>query len=161
METSNDIATILAMCERFGYGRVMQIASEAWQEKDPDGALTIGPAAGLRTTARPQWITSFNCRNDRHEACGYSATAGDWRCQCDCHRIRECTCGAPPNSIHEPIRDLMQTPEKWEMLASTEFQFLGGGPVWPIVTENGRWIAVAETRETALDIITEHNGNTR
>ena len=35
---------ILNICEEIGYGRVMQIAADAWREKDPVGALTIGPA---------------------------------------------------------------------------------------------------------------------
>ena len=37
---------VVALCREFGFGRVMQIASEAWREQDPIGALTIGPAAG-------------------------------------------------------------------------------------------------------------------
>lgn len=37
---------VLRACEAIGYGRVMQIASDAWRAKDPIGALTIGPCAG-------------------------------------------------------------------------------------------------------------------
>jgi hypothetical protein len=39
-----------ALCEKFGYGYVMQIAADLWREKDPVGALTIGPCAGLIRT---------------------------------------------------------------------------------------------------------------
>ncbi len=35
------------LCEFIGYGRVMQIASEAWQEKDDKGAFQIGTCVGL------------------------------------------------------------------------------------------------------------------
>ncbi|WP_045391892.1 hypothetical protein [Vibrio rotiferianus] len=34
-------------CELLGYGRVMQIASEEWLEKDKFGAFVIGVHAGL------------------------------------------------------------------------------------------------------------------
>ncbi|EKZ9225774.1 hypothetical protein RFA46_003216 [Vibrio vulnificus] len=34
-------------CEFLGYGRVMQIASEGWLEKDQLGAHVIGVCAGL------------------------------------------------------------------------------------------------------------------
>jgi len=40
-----DIARLLRICERIGYGRVMQIAANAWYKKDPIGALTVGPCA--------------------------------------------------------------------------------------------------------------------
>lgn len=39
---------VLRACEAIGYGRVMQIASDAWRQKDPTGALTVGPCAGGR-----------------------------------------------------------------------------------------------------------------
>jgi hypothetical protein len=38
---------VVALCGRFGYGRVMQIASEAWAKKDPVGALIVGTCRGL------------------------------------------------------------------------------------------------------------------
>lgn len=43
---------VLASCELIGYGRVMQIASNAWREKakeenQPDAGLMIGPHAGM------------------------------------------------------------------------------------------------------------------
>lgn len=34
-------------CELLGYGRVMQIASQAWFEKDSKGALLVGTHARL------------------------------------------------------------------------------------------------------------------
>jgi hypothetical protein len=33
--------------ELFGYGRVMQFASEIWSKKDPNGALTVGPCRAM------------------------------------------------------------------------------------------------------------------
>lgn len=44
----NETQIIEFICEQIGYGRVMQIASELWQKKDPTGALTIGPCTGLK-----------------------------------------------------------------------------------------------------------------
>ena len=38
---------VLGYCESIGYGRVMQIASEAWKEKCKIGAMVVGPCAGL------------------------------------------------------------------------------------------------------------------
>lgn len=38
--------TVLTICERWGYGNVMEVISLAWQDKDPTGALTVGPAMG-------------------------------------------------------------------------------------------------------------------
>lgn len=40
------VAAVPSACQAIGYGRVMQIASEAWQRMDPVGALTVGPCAG-------------------------------------------------------------------------------------------------------------------
>jgi hypothetical protein len=34
------------LCDRFGYGFVMQAISEMWRQRDPFGALTVGPAYG-------------------------------------------------------------------------------------------------------------------
>ena len=39
-------AAILAACAAIGYGRVMQMASQAWCRRDPLGALTVGPCVG-------------------------------------------------------------------------------------------------------------------
>ncbi len=38
--------TVKMICRRIGYGRVMQIASEAWREVDPNGAISLGPCFG-------------------------------------------------------------------------------------------------------------------
>jgi len=35
------------LCEEWGYGRMMQLASQMWATKDPLGALTVGPARAL------------------------------------------------------------------------------------------------------------------
>lgn len=40
-----DEREVLALCERWGYGRVMQIAETAWRRRDAVGALVTGPAA--------------------------------------------------------------------------------------------------------------------
>jgi hypothetical protein len=37
---------VKALCERIGYGAVMDAAARAWVLKDPIGAHTCGPAAG-------------------------------------------------------------------------------------------------------------------
>ena len=38
-----DLHTLRAICERIGYGRVMQATEELWREKDPGGEHTVGP----------------------------------------------------------------------------------------------------------------------
>lgn len=37
---------VLPLCERHGYGRMMQLISEWWREKDPVGAISLGPCYG-------------------------------------------------------------------------------------------------------------------
>lgn len=37
---------VLAACEEVGYGRVMQVVSDAWRAKDPIGAFAYGPCYG-------------------------------------------------------------------------------------------------------------------
>ncbi len=46
-QESVPMVTIQALCEAHGYGYVMQMASTLWKMKDPIGALTVGPCAGL------------------------------------------------------------------------------------------------------------------
>jgi hypothetical protein len=93
---AGDIAAVLAACERIGYGRVMQVASDAWRKKDPVGALLVGEAAGrpLFQTARgglrrwgPVATTTADCMytqvepcrtnwpDDRDQWCGYCVAA--------------------------------------------------------------------------------------
>ena len=47
--TALEEAVIIPLCERFGYGRVMQIASDAWQAKEKaegrSGGIVTGPHA--------------------------------------------------------------------------------------------------------------------
>lgn len=38
------------LCERHGYGRMMQLISGWWAQKDPIGALTVGPCIGQKAT---------------------------------------------------------------------------------------------------------------
>ncbi len=38
---------VKALCERIGYGAVMDSAARQWFLKDSVGALTVGPCAGL------------------------------------------------------------------------------------------------------------------
>lgn len=35
-------AALLQICEQIGYGRVMQLSSQMWQEKDPIGSFVVG-----------------------------------------------------------------------------------------------------------------------
>ena len=37
---------VVRICEQIGYGRVMQIASEAWRGKNPKGAISMGECFG-------------------------------------------------------------------------------------------------------------------
>ena len=36
------------VADSIGYGRVMQICEQLWTEKDPVGALTVGPTAAMK-----------------------------------------------------------------------------------------------------------------
>jgi hypothetical protein len=37
---------IVHICRTIGYGRVMQVASDAWRAVDPHGAISLGPCYG-------------------------------------------------------------------------------------------------------------------
>lgn len=37
---------VFLICEKLGYGRVMQLAAARWAEIDPRGAYTLGPPQG-------------------------------------------------------------------------------------------------------------------
>jgi hypothetical protein len=39
-------AIIEPLCREHGYGRVMQLVSQWWREKDPVGAISLGPCYG-------------------------------------------------------------------------------------------------------------------
>lgn len=47
MKLTEQELKVVDYCESIGYGRVMQIASEAWKEKCKMGAMVVGPCAGL------------------------------------------------------------------------------------------------------------------
>jgi len=36
---------VRSLCDRFGFGAVMDSAARLWYLRDPDGALTVGPCA--------------------------------------------------------------------------------------------------------------------
>ncbi len=38
--------TLRPLCERYGYGAVMQVVSHMWREKDPVGAIALGECYG-------------------------------------------------------------------------------------------------------------------
>ncbi len=40
------IEAVLRACRNIGYGRVMHVASEAWRDIDPIGAISLGPCFG-------------------------------------------------------------------------------------------------------------------
>jgi hypothetical protein len=59
---------VIALCEREGFGRVMQIAADEWKRRDPVGALTIGPCVGLASrAAAPGECDHLGCRHDLGE----------------------------------------------------------------------------------------------
>lgn len=82
-----------------------------------------------------------------------------------------CTCGAPPDSIHEPICDLMQpmtTPDEPVAGGAERWEAFGGGGT-PAVVTNGlptpdpRWRIVAQCklRVDADRIAADHNASLR
>jgi hypothetical protein len=48
-------AAVDALCERFGYGAVMDAAARLWARRDPRGALTVGPCRATVESARALW----------------------------------------------------------------------------------------------------------
>ena len=56
--TAPEDAMVRELCERFGYGAVMDSAARQWREKDPDGAFSVGPCVGTLTECLRK-ITSF------------------------------------------------------------------------------------------------------
>ncbi len=44
--SAREDAEVRALCERVGYGAVMDAASRLWIRKDPLGAFVVGPCAG-------------------------------------------------------------------------------------------------------------------
>ncbi|MFS1436068.1 hypothetical protein [Vibrio lentus] len=54
---------VIKQCEFLGFGRVMQMASQAWYEKDSHGALLVGTAAGLveKCGCRPEGNCDWCC----------------------------------------------------------------------------------------------------
>mgnify|MGYP000642368484 CR=1 FL=1 len=70
-----EIVAIKVLCERFGYGRVMQVASDLWQSKDPIGALVVGPCAAYAI-----------CRCG-HDTWAHDEESGDSCLLCQCREF--------------------------------------------------------------------------
>lgn len=49
---------IAYLCERYGYGAVMDAAARLWARKDPRGAFTVGPCRALVEGALARWDES-------------------------------------------------------------------------------------------------------
>jgi hypothetical protein len=45
-------AAVIALCERHGFGAVMDAAARAWRARDPIGAFLVGPC--IRTAERAE-----------------------------------------------------------------------------------------------------------
>ena len=45
--SDEDFAAFVEKNREFGYGRMMQVISELWREKDPRGALSVGETYGI------------------------------------------------------------------------------------------------------------------
>jgi hypothetical protein len=43
---------VIALCERHGFGAVMDAAARAWRARDPIGAFLVGPC--IRTAERAE-----------------------------------------------------------------------------------------------------------
>lgn len=41
--TTNWEGVVAATCDAFGFGFVMQVAARVWRDRDPKGALVVGP----------------------------------------------------------------------------------------------------------------------
>jgi hypothetical protein len=50
-------AHVLALCERFGFGAVMDSAARQWFKRDPNGSFVVGPCAAI---ARSAWEGVIN-----------------------------------------------------------------------------------------------------
>jgi hypothetical protein len=59
---------VLAVCETWGYGNVMQVIANAWGDKDPSGALTVGPCRGVRQKQRGTKVRRLGQARERRDA---------------------------------------------------------------------------------------------
>lgn len=50
--TAPEDPEVLAVCERLGFGAVMDSAARQWRKRDPEGAFAVGSALGLIRRAR-------------------------------------------------------------------------------------------------------------
>lgn len=65
-------AAVLELCERYGFGAVMQSASEQWRQRDPVGAIALGECYGTIETRRAkrkrERTPTAQGREDRRES---------------------------------------------------------------------------------------------
>lgn len=45
-------AAVLPLCEKYGFGAVMQAASDLWRQRDPSGAIALGECYGVLEARR-------------------------------------------------------------------------------------------------------------
>lgn len=57
----DEVNAIVTLCELFGYGRVMQVASETWERRDPIGAFIVVCCAASRSlySAAPELLEAL------------------------------------------------------------------------------------------------------
>ena len=48
--------SVLALCERYGFGAVMGSASRQWRARDPKGALSVGDCFGNMAKRAGDWM---------------------------------------------------------------------------------------------------------
>lgn len=59
LQNKHDEEAIKKLCDIIGYGRVMQLTTKLWREKDSKGAFVIGPCAALTVPCGCENVT--NC----------------------------------------------------------------------------------------------------
>lgn len=66
--TMEQMDEVRALCDRLGYGFVIDVAARAWKKKDPHGAFAVGPCLSFTRTC-PCRGERFKC--DRCHGCGW------------------------------------------------------------------------------------------
>lgn len=92
---------VLELCERHGFGAVMDSASRQWRNKDPIGAFLTGPCVGTATAHKDviaqvlgqRIIPCANCHTERAKNdMRYCKECGEFSC---CWAGDECPCCSP------------------------------------------------------------------
>ena len=78
MDSVDGAGLVRLICEQIGYGRVMQLASKFWREKDAKGALSVGPTFAEIEKQR-EGAAKFRRYVEERERQEDESMSGHWR----------------------------------------------------------------------------------